>query len=365
MKKKILIVVGTRPNFVKITQFKKAAYQYPKLEVKIVHTGQHYDEKMSSVFLNQFNIKIDYFLGITSTSANSLIGEIILKLEKTINEFLPDMLLCVGDVNSTLAAAICANKLGVKLGHLESGLRSLDRQMPEEINRILTDEISDICFVTEKSGIENLKNIGKKNEQIAFVGNTMIDTLVHFKEDIEASTILEEVKLKEHQYILVTMHRPRNVDSKKMLLKILDLFKKITKNHQVVFSIHPRTKNNFIKFDLFVALNEIKNLKIIAPQNYFSFQKLIKYSFCVITDSGGIQEETTFLQIPCITLRENTERPSTTEEGTNILMHFETSEITKTIQNISEDTFKKGAIPEFWDGNATERILKKTIEFLS
>ncbi|MFY9243566.1 MAG: UDP-N-acetylglucosamine 2-epimerase (non-hydrolyzing) [Polaribacter sp.] len=365
MKKNILIVVGTRPNFVKITQFKKVAQKYSDLDVRIVHTGQHYDEKMSAIFLKQFNIEVDYFLGITSTSANSLIGEIILQLEKVITEFSPDILLCVGDVNSTLAAAICANKLGVKLGHIESGLRSLDRQMPEEINRILTDEISDICFVTEKSGLKNLEKIGKKGHQIAFVGNTMIDTLVAFNKEIEASTILEEIAQEKHQYILVTMHRPRNVDTKKALLKIIDLFKNTTQKHHVVFSIHPRTKNSFINFNLNQSLNEINNLTIIDPQNYFAFQKLIKYSFCVITDSGGIQEETTFLQIPCITLRENTERPSTIEQGTNELMSFDTDKISATIQSISEGTFKKGTIPEFWDGNATDRILQKTIEFLA
>ncbi len=363
MKKKILIVVGTRPNFVKITQFKKVAENYPEIEIKIAHTGQHYDDKMSSVFLKQFHIEVDYFLGIKSKSANSLIGEIIIELEKVIHTFSPDILLCVGDVNSTLAAAISANKLGIKLGHLESGLRSLDRQMPEEVNRILTDEISDICFVTEKSGIQNLKDIGKTSEQIAFVGNTMIDTLVHFNKEIEASTILEEIEQHKQQYILLTMHRPRNVDGKDALLEIIDLLKKITQEHQVVFSIHPRTKNSFNKFNLFESLNQIENLKLIAPQNYFSFQKLIKYSFCVLTDSGGIQEETTFLQIPCITLRENTERPSTIEQGTNVLMTFDTQKIVETIQSISNGAFKKGTIPKFWDGNATDRVLKKIIEF--
>lgn len=365
MKKRILIVVGTRPNFVKITQFKKVAMKYPELDVKIVHTGQHYDEKMSNVFLKQFNIEVDFFLGITNSSANSLIGEIILKLESIINDYKPHLLLCVGDVNSTLAASICANKLNIKLGHIESGLRSFDREMPEEVNRILTDELSDICFVTESSGIKNLKNIGKKETQIAFVGNTMIDTLVSFASEIEASTVLDEIKQKKHQYILVTMHRPRNVDGKEALLKIIDLFKNLTQKNNIIFPIHPRTQNSFIKFDLFEELNQIKNLMIIAPQNYFSFQKLIKYSFCVITDSGGIQEETTFQQIPCITLRENTERPSTITEGTNQLMSFDTLKIKKVITDIKEGRIKKGLIPELWDGNATERIIKKIIEYIS
>lgn len=365
MKKRILIVVGTRPNFVKITQFKKIAAQYDDLDLRIVHTGQHHDEKMSDVFLQQFQIKIDYFLGIKNMTPNSLIGEIILKLESVIENFKPNLLLCVGDVNSTLAAAICANKLCVKLGHIESGLRSFDREMPEEINRILTDEISDLCFVTEKSGIDNLKKIGKTNQQIAFVGNTMIDTLVSFKKEIEASTIIEDIKVEKHKYLLITIHRPRNVDTKAALEKIISLFKNISQNNYIVFSIHPRTQNSFKKFDVLEQLQQIENLKIIAPQNYFSFQKLIKYASCVITDSGGIQEETTFQKIPCITLRNNTERPSTLTEGTNQLLPFDVEQVAAAIENIATSTSKKATIPKFWDGNATERILKKSLEFLA
>ncbi|CAM1335164.1 non-hydrolyzing UDP-N-acetylglucosamine 2-epimerase [Tenacibaculum aestuariivivum] len=362
MRKKILIVVGTRPNFVKITQFKKQAI-LQNIDLKIAHTGQHYDEKMSAIFLENFNIKVDYFLNINGKSANSLIGEIMIKLEGVINEFNPDLLLSVGDVNSTLAASITANKLNLKLGHVESGLRSLDREMPEEINRVITDEISDICFVTEESGIENLKNIGKTDSQIAYVGNTMIDTLVHFKEQIEASTILDDITYKN--YILVTMHRPRNVDTKESLHKIISLLQEITIKYNIVFSLHPRTKKSFIKNELLNSLKSIKRLKIIPPQNYFAFQKLIKYSFCVVTDSGGIQEETTFQKIPCITLRENTERPVTITKGTNILMSFDNEKIINHLKAIENKSFREGEVPIFWDGNATERILKKCIAFLS
>lgn len=237
--------------------------------------------------------------------------------------------------------------------------------MPEEINRILTDELSDICFVTEKSGIKNLKNIGKTETQIEFVGNTLIDTLVHFTNEIEDSLILEEIQQEKNQYILVTMHIPRNVDSRESLLKIINLFEMLVKKKNVVFSIHARTQQSFMKFRLYKTLNQIQNLIIIAPQKYFSFQKLIKYSFCVITDSGGIQEETTFQQIPCITLRENTERPSTIIEVTNQLMSFDKERILKVINDINEGKIKKGSIPKFWDGNATERIIKKIIEYLS
>jgi len=362
MKKKILIVVGTRPNFVKITQFKKEALRL-NVDLKIAHTGQHYDEKMSTVFLKQFDIEVDYFLNIQAKTPNSLIGEIMIKLEEVINEFKPHLLLSVGDVNSTLAASITANKLNVKLGHVESGLRSLDREMPEEINRILTDEISDICFVTEDSGIENLKSIGKKDTQIAYVGNTMIDTLVHFQKQIEASPVLDEITF--DTFVLVTMHRPRNVDSKESLTKIISLLTEVTKKQKVVFSLHPRTKNSFVKHNLMDSLETINGLKIIPPQNYFAFQKLIKYAFCVITDSGGIQEETTFQKIPCITLRENTERPITITKGTNSLMSFDNEAILEHLNAIEDKDYKQGEVPYLWDGNATERILKKCINFLA
>ncbi len=365
MKKRILIVVGTRPNFVKVTRFKKVARNYNNIDLRIVHTGQHYDDKMSDIFLKQFGIEIDYFLNISNKSANSLIGEIILKLENVINVFKPDLLLSVGDVNSTLAASICANKLQVKLGHIESGLRSFDRGMPEEINRIITDELSDICFITEKSGIQNLKNIGKTDNQLAFVGNTMIDTLIHFNNDIEKSTVIDDLKLKKYDYILVTMHRPSNVDMKSSALEIVELLKDLTNKNKVVFPMHPRTKNSLIRFNLFDSLNEINNLKVVGPQGYFSFQKLIKNSFCVITDSGGIQEETTFRKIPCITLRENTERPITIIEGTNVLMSFENKKILEVLESVEQGTFKKGTIPELWDGNATNRIIEKCFNFIS
>lgn len=365
MKKKILIVVGTRPNFVKITRFKKVAKKYENLDLRIVHTGQHYDNKMSEIFLKQFDLNVDYLLEISNKNANSLIGEIILKLENVIVEFKPDLLLSVGDVNSTLAASICANKMGVKLGHIESGLRSLDREMPEEINRILTDELSDVCFITEKSGIENLKNIGKKEHQLAFVGNTMIDTLIHFNTDIDNSTIIEELKLQKQGYILVTMHRPSNVDEKASALKIVNLLASITKKHKVVFSMHPRTKNSFLNHHLFNEISEMENMVVIEPQSYFAFQKLIKDSFCVVTDSGGIQEETTFRQIPCITLRENTERPVTITEGTNVLMSFENDKILEILESVEKGTFKTGKIPELWDGKSTERIIEKCLNFIS
>jgi len=363
--KKIIIVVGTRPNLVKITQFKKEVQKFKNLELKLVHTGQHSNAKMSDVFLEQFNISIDYFLGISAKTPNQLIGEIIIKLEKVLLDYKPDLVLCVGDVNSTLATAICSNKLQIKLGHIESGLRSNDRLMPEEINRILTDEITDICFVTEQSGLINLLESGKKREEIEFVGNTMIDTLVAFQKNISEAKVLKENNLETQAYFLVTLHRPSNVDSLENLQKVINLLEAVSKIKTVVFPIHPRTENNLKKFNLFDQFLEIENLITLSPQDYFSFQKLIKHSFCVITDSGGIQEETTFQQIPCITLRENTERPSTITEGTNVLLKFDEGIVLETIKTIAEGNFKKGRIPKLWDGNATIRILEKCNQLLS
>ena len=365
VKKKILVVVGTRPNFVKITQLRKEAERYSDVDLRIVHTGQHYDNDLSNIFLKQFEIKVDYFLEVSKRNPNSLIGEIILKLESVIEAFKPDLLLSVGDVNSTLAASICANKMGVKLGHIESGLRSNDRAMPEEINRILTDELADICFITEESGLKNLRGIGKREDQLAFVGNTMIDTLVHFDEKIEAAEVLEKFNLENETYILVTMHRPSNVDEKEAILKVFKLFEDVSQKFKLVFPMHPRTKNNLTKFGLYEDLLQMKNVLIIEPQSYFAFQKLVKYAYCIITDSGGIQEETTFRKIPCITYRKNTERPVTIEEGTNMLFSFEDNNIMNVLDSIGKGKFKKGKVPRFWDGNASKRIIEKCIDFLS
>ncbi|MGZ3899579.1 MAG: non-hydrolyzing UDP-N-acetylglucosamine 2-epimerase, partial [Bacteroidia bacterium] len=325
---KILVVIGTRPNFIKVTRFKEVASGYKNLDLKIVHTGQHYDNNMADVFFEQFNLVPDYFLNVGSGSPNFQVADIMIKLEQLINTtFKPDLILVVGDVNSTLAAAITANKCDIRLGHVESGLRSFDNTMPEEHNRVVTDKLSDIFFVTEPSGIKNLERESVSAEQIKFTGNTMIDTLVKFSAEIEQSSILEKLNLKSKQYVLTTLHRPATVDNKEGLTKMVQLFEIISSRYKIVFPIHPRTINNLKKFDLHDKLLSNKNLVITEPLDYFSFQKLIKYSQLVLTDSGGIQEESTFLQIPCLTLRNNTERPVTCTEGTNTLIKFDLNEI--------------------------------------
>lgn len=358
--RKLLIVVGTRPNYIKVTQFKKKAELRFKgqFEIKIVHTGQHFDKAMADDFFKQLDIFPDYSLNISQSSANNQIGEIIIRLEEVVKDFKPNIMIVPGDVNSTLAAAITSNKMGVRLAHLESGLRSFDRTMPEEINRILVDEITDLYFVTEESGVENLRSEGKDSAKVYFVGNTMIDTLVSFTDEIESQPILEQYNLKKNAYVLMTMHRPATVDNEEGIVKLFDLLKELVKTQQIVFPMHPRTLNNISKFGLKESFYSLNNLVITGPLDYYSFQNLIHNCKMVLTDSGGIQEETTYKQKPCLTLRPNTERPSTINVGSNTLMDFDISAILKQVESIDSGSYKKGKIPELWDGKSTERILE-------
>ena len=356
--KKILIVIGTRPNFIKVTQFKKIAQQFSNLDIKLVHTGQHFDEKMADVFFKQFHLEPDFFLNILPASPNSQMAEIMIKLENLIKlNYQPDLIIVVGDVNSTLAAAITANKLGIKLAHLESGLRSFDKSMPEEFNRILTDKLSQFFFVTEPSGLKHLIEEGVPKESIYFVGNTMIDTLVAFQTEIEKSPIIDDLNLLDKPFVLMTMHRPATVDTKNGLEKLINLIQDITKQYNIVFPIHPRTLKKIEEFGFKNQISDNKNLKLTEPLDYFAFQKLIKYSKFILTDSGGIQEESTFVKVPCLTLRPNTERPVTVTEGSNTLVPFDISVIKQLIKKIENNAYKVGAIPKLWDGKSTDRIL--------
>lgn len=356
--KKIIIVVGTRPNFIKITQFRKVATNYANIELKIVHTGQHYDEKMANIFFEQFNMFPDFYLKTSASSPNSQIANTMIELEALFNEYKPNYVIVVGDVNSTLAGAITANKMGLKLIHLESGLRSGDYSMPEEINRIITDKISDYCFVTEKSGIENLENESKKNEQIFFVGNTMIDTMVAYEKEIDNADILQKNNLQSNNFVLVTMHRPSNVDTEDGLKKIVSIINLLrNKNYKIIFPIHPRTYKRIESLGILTNFQQ-PDIIITEPLDYFAFQKLIKECKFIITDSGGIQEESTYRLKPCFTFRPNTERPSTIEEGTNTLIEFDMQLLEKHIDLIETEKNKKGTIPKYWDGGATYRILQ-------
>ncbi len=359
----IYILIGTRPNFIKVTQFKKvASLKFPNLKITIIHTGQHYDEKMADVFFRQFNLIPDYFLNIVPASPNKQIADILIKLEDLIDEIgKPDILLVPGDVNSTLAGALFANKHSIKLGHIEAGLRSFDRSMPEEFNRLLTDELSDVFFITEPSGENYLLKEGKPKSAIHFVGNSMIDTMVAFKNEINSSSILNDLKIDTSPYVLMTMHRPATVDVESEFRKLVALISEITKKYKLVFPIHPRTIKNAKQFGLYSVFENNKNLICTEPLDYFAFQKLVKYCAFILTDSGGIQEESTFLQKPCLTLRPNTERPVTVDIGSNTLLPFDLNEIQKHILSIENGTYKKGEIPKMWDGNATERILQALV----
>ncbi len=355
----IHILIGTRPNFIKVTRFKEVAATYPNMNIKIIHTGQHYDEKMADVFFRQFNLVPDYYLNIPQVSANKQIAEIMIRLEDLMNQIgKPDILLVPGDVNSTLAGALTANKLGIKLAHIEAGLRSFDRTMPEEFNRLIADELSDLFFVTEPSGSKHLEEEGKNKNAIHFVGNTMIDTMVAFETEIEASSILNELKISTEKFVLMTMHRPATVDNKIELEKLISLIEHITKKYTVIFPIHPRTVKNAKEFNLHERIVSNQNLICTEPLDYFAFQKLVKNCTFILTDSGGIQEESTFRQKPCLTLRPNTERPVTVDEGTNTLLPFDLEIVKKNISEIENGTYKTGIIPRWWDGKATERILE-------
>jgi len=336
----------------------------------LVHTNQHSDDKMSGTFFKSLGIpEQDYTLDTDKTSPSSTISSIMQGLGSILKKEKPDIVLVVGDVNSTLAAALAAHKEGVKVAHVEAGLRSGDRNMPEEINRILVDHISDMLFVTEESGIENLKNERVDDQRIHFVGNVMIDNLIHMLKAIDKSDIHKKIGLEKEKYAIMTMHRPANVDYKEKLLALLEIKKRVTRENgiKIVFPIHPRTQNNLNSHGLMTELENIKNVIITEPLDYLDFTKLAKESALIITDSGGIQEEAAYLKVPTITLRDSTERPSTIICGANTLHSIEDTEglLTKVklAINIDRSIIKD---VELNDGQASERIVANIInEFLN
>jgi UDP-N-acetylglucosamine 2-epimerase (non-hydrolysing) len=358
---KILNIVGARPNFMKIAPLHRALQAYPHVQSKVVHTGQHYDEKMSDIFFRQLEMpKPDHYLGIGGGTHTQQTARIMLAFEPIVQQEKPDLVLVVGDVNSTIAAALVAKKEHVKLAHVEAGLRSGDRQMPEELNRILTDSISDYLFVTEMAGMINLSREGTAPEKMFFVGNVMIDSLIYFRErarQLSLSQIMEGQPVDPKSYVLMTMHRPSNVDNKEGLEAILQIIRDTAVHLPVVFAIHPRTRNNYEKFGLLDALQQVEGLHLLPPQGYLQFLKLMDNAALIITDSGGIQEETTYLQVPCLTFRASTERPSTVELGTNFLMRdLDPVSVRQKVEDILAGKTKKGVIPPLWDGRAAERI---------
>ncbi|MHC4294420.1 MAG: non-hydrolyzing UDP-N-acetylglucosamine 2-epimerase [Planctomycetota bacterium] len=354
---KIICVVGARPNLVKIAALMKAFASVPAIEPVLVHTGQHYDAPMSDLFFRQLGIpEPDINLGVGSASHAEQTGKIMTAFEPVLSAHKPDAVLVVGDVNSTIACGLVAVKLGVKLIHVEAGLRSFDRTMPEEINRLLTDAISDLLFCTEQSGVDNLRREGVSQEKVFLVGNVMVDTLLSNRERIEASTILSELHLAAGRYAVLTMHRPGNVDDPASFGGLLDAVEVIQRDIPVIFPVHPRTRKNLEGSVLGERLERMSDLKLTAPLGYLDFLKLMGSAAVVMTDSGGIQEETTILKVPHLTLRDNTERPVTVEMGSNRVVGTEPSRIIAAYREVIDGDAREPQTPPLWDGCAAERI---------
>lgn len=331
----------------------------------IVHTGQHYDEQMSKAFFDDLELPHpDFYLGVGSGSHAQQTAKIMVEFEKVVEQHRPDVVVVVGDVNSTVACSLVSVKMGVPVAHVEAGLRSFDRTMPEEINRILTDAVSDYLFVSERKGLENLQREGVEERKIFFVGNIMIDSLVRYREKAQRSTILQRLQLAPRSYTLVTLHRPSNVDTAEGLQKILAIVEQLAKRTTIVFPIHPRTKKMLEEFNLAVRARSIGKMHLLEPLGYLDFLHLMERAQLVLTDSGGIQEETTFLGIPCLTLRENTERPITVEGGTNQLCGLNVELIVTKSFEVFDGKAKQGRIPELWDGQTAERIAKILVRSL-
>ncbi len=356
---KIINIVGARPNFMKIAPLMAAYSQCPDLEPVLVHTGQHYDERMSDLFFRQLGIpEPDINLGVGSGSHATQTAAIMTAFEPIVLEHKPDAVLVVGDVNSTIACGLVAAKLCVPLVHVEAGLRSGDRTMPEEINRVLTDAISDLLFCTEPSGVENLRREGVGADRIFLVGNLMIDTLLANKDKAEASTILTDLGLEAGHYAVLTLHRPANVDDPAVFGQLLGALEQIQRDVPIVFPIHPRTRSNLAKLGLGGRIEAMTNLRLIEPAGYLDFLKLTANARCVLTDSGGIQEETTILKVPCVTLRENTERPVTAEVGSNRIVGTDPAKILQAWADIQAGRWGTPRIPDMWDGQAAGRIVR-------
>ena len=362
---KIISVAGARPNFMKIAPLMEAMGAHESIEPMLVHTGQHYDERMSDLFFKQLGIpEPDMNLEIGSASHAVQTAGIMTAFEPICLEQKPDAVLVVGDVNSTIACGLVAVKLGIKLVHVEAGLRSGDRAMPEEINRVLTDSISDMLFCTEPAGVENLISEGVSPDRVFLVGNVMIDTLLKNKAKADESTILDEIGIEAGAYAAMTMHRPSNVDDPIVFSRLLDAIEIIQKDMPIVFPIHPRTRNNIAKMGFTDRIDAMGNLRLIEPAGYLDFLKLTSNAKLVLTDSGGIQEETTILKVPCITLRENTERPITTEVGSSQLVGTDPAKILDAYRKVIEGQWRTPQVPELWDGKAAERIVEILVEKL-
>jgi len=352
------IIAGARPNFMKIAPIIEAI-QHAKqagsaIDYRLIHTGQHYDKKMSGDFFEQLGIPEPHVnLEAGGGTQAEQTAAIMVRFEKELQENRPDLVLVVGDVTSTMACAIAAQKLCIPVAHVEAGIRSGDWTMPEEINRLVTDSISNYFFTTSDVANENLLQSGVAAERIFYVGNTMIDTLLKQMPKFQQPAFWEDMELQQKEYLVMTLHRPSNVDDPEQLRKLLDVLEKGTEQLPIIFPMHPRTRNNIEKFG--ISLN---NVKVVEPLSYLEFNYLVQHAKGVVTDSGGITEETTVMGVPCMTLRTSTERPETCTIGTNELIGTDPEALEKALQVLFAGNWKKGAIPPLWDGRTAERIVK-------
>jgi UDP-N-acetylglucosamine 2-epimerase (non-hydrolysing) len=357
--RKVINVVGARPNFMKVAPIVAAMKQRPaEFLPLLVHTGQHYDAAMSEAFFTDLNLpNPDIHLGVGSGSHAAQTAAVMERFEPVMLKEKPDWVLVVGDVNSTIACALVCVKLGIKVAHVEAGLRSRDRTMPEEINRLLTDQIADLLFTPSSDADENLLAEGIPPERIKFVGNIMVDSLLAHLERARQSTIKSDLGLSEGQYAVLTLHRPSNVDNRGTFERILAALETISTSLPIIFPVHPRTRKTLAEFGLQERISAITNLRLIEPLGYLDFLNLYSTARLVLTDSGGIQEETTALGIPCLTLRENTERPITVEMGTNVVVGTDTQRIVSEAKAILAGRMKQAQQPPLWDGHTAERII--------
>ena len=358
----IHLIVGARPNFMKMAPlYRELSLSSNRYEPQIIHTGQHYDEQMSKLFFNDLAMpEPSAYLNVGSGTQGKQTARIIERYEDLILAGdKPDLVIVAGDVNSTIACALVAKKLYIPVAHLEAGLRSYDDRMPEEINRVLTDRISDLLLTPSLDANKNLEKEGIDPEKIYFVGNIMIDSLVAHKDKAENSNIFYQLNMSPNEkYALVTLHRPSNVDEYEGLKMLLTSLEKIGRKIKIIFPMHPRTRKNIYELGLSSILNTSSDILFTEPLGYLDFLKLEMNAKFILTDSGGIQEESTYFGVPCLTLRENTERPITVTEGTNHLVDLNVESIVNSAREIIEGNVKKGKIPKYWDGKTANRIVK-------
>lgn len=363
MSSKVLLVAGARPNFMKIAPLYRESLRYPEIDCRIVHTGQHYDYEMSQTFFEELDLpQPHFFLSVGSGTHAQQTARIMTEFETVCAEERPDLVMVVGDVNSTLACSIVAKKMGIEVAHVEAGLRSFDQMMPEEINRLVTDSISDYLFVTEPSGLEHLQSEGKPLDRVCHVGHVMIDNLLYQNKKLNELNVVNyptsEFKKKHSEYLFLTLHRPSNVDCRETLSVIIETINELAIRYPVIFPVHPRTRKMIDSFGLELS----SNISQTAPLGYMEALHLWKDAKAVLTDSGGLQEETTALGVPCVTIRNNTERPVTVDQGTNVLAGTSRVGLLEAFAKSTSRVLKQYQPPDMWDGRASERIWTYLLE---